>query len=288
MTVITILLALFIDYFIAGLTRFRRFDWFISLYHQLVKWFASCRYRNGTLALVGLLSLPLLVVFLLSELAWSYGWYVNVIFSLLVLLYCLEPNDLACQLDTWIDAVERKDTDSASELAGKLLYEYLADDDANDEAVIIKSAFVKAHKNTFAVLFWFLLLGPFGALLYRLADHLCHEVGKTSGDFADSARLLLNILEWPSSRLMVISLALAGNLVEALPGWKKSDHFSFDLNNEVLIQTGLGALQYRLPDTETRREQGAYQIAELKSLLSRMLIIWLVVLGLLTLSGTLG
>ena len=93
------------------------------------------------------------------------------------------------------------------------------------------------------------------ALLYRLVERLHAELKETGSGFADSTELLLNILEWPSSRLLIVGLALAGSLVEALPDWQKSEHLSFAVNNDVLIKSGLGALQYKAAAEGPRRNR---------------------------------
>ena len=160
------------------------------------------------------------------------------------------------------------------------------DEDANEKAVI-KSALVEAHKQTFAVIFWFLILGAVGALLYRIVKELNEELYEIRGGFADSSHILLNILEWPSSRIMIIAMALAGSLSDVFSGWKKSEHFSLDVNSDVIIKAGLGALQY-MPEVEVPGREKSYWIDELKALINRTLIICLAILGIMTLSGKLG
>ena len=69
----------------------------------------------------------------------------------------------------------------------------------------------------------------------------------------------------------------------ALGAWP----LSFAVNNEVLIKSGLGALQYQ-PRAKDPEAEARCWIAELKALLDRSLIIWLAVLGLMTLAGKLA
>ncbi len=287
MTLIIILIALGLDYFLGGLERFRKFIWFTSLYYWLEKRLAHYKYWDGTLGLLGLLSISisglLIVIFLLDY--WS--WIAEAVFTLLVLIYCLAPEDLDNRLDQYITAVEEGNTSTVTSLTDELINETVISDEDSNEAAIIKSAFIDAHKRTFAVIFWFLILGVVGALLYRLVNELNDELTEIRSGFSDSTNVLLNILEWPSSRVMLIGLALGGSLVDALPDWGKSEHLSFEVNNQVLTDAGMGALQY-LPEIEVPGREKSYWIAELKSLINRTLIIWLAILGIMTLSGTLG
>ena len=287
MTLIIILIALGLDYFVGGLGRFREFNWFISLHYYLEKRLAHYKYWDGTAGLIVLLVLPLLGIFLLLEFAGHYAWIVEAVLTLIVLIYCLSPENLDSRLDEYITAINADDTDAQAKLEAQLINDDLLDEDDDNELAVIKSTFIESHKRTFAVLFWFLVLGAVGALLYRLVEHLHAELKEIRSGFADSNHLLLGVLEWPSTRLMVIGLALGGNLVEALPDWKKSEHFSFEVNDDVLIKSGLGALQY-LPAIAVPDRDASYWIDEIKSLINRTLIIWLAILGIMTLSGKLG
>ena len=73
-----------------------------------------------------------------------------------------------------------------------------------------------------AVTTWFLLLGAFGALLYRLVA-LCAqgEARKRLPDGASqAARTTLAILDWPVAQLMTLALALVGNFDAVFTAWK--------------------------------------------------------------------
>ncbi len=287
MTLIIILIALGLDYFLGGLEPYRKFNWFISLHYSLEKRLAHYKYWDSTLSLLGLLSIAILGLLVVMFLLDYWSWIAETVFTLLVLIYCLAPENLDNQLDQYITAVEKEDASVAASLTEKLINETVINDEDSNEATIIKSAFIDAHKRTFAVIFWFLILGVVGALLYRLVNELNDELHEIRSGFSDSTNILLNILEWPSSRLMLIGLALGGSLVDALPDWGKSEHLSFEVNNQVLTEAGMGALQY-LPEVEVPGREKSYWISELKSLLNRTLIIWLAILGIMTLSGTLG
>jgi len=287
MTLIIILIALSLDFFLGGLERFRNFKWSISLYYGLEKRLAQYKFWDGTFGLLLLLSIALSGLIIVMHFACSLPWFVEIVVSLLVLIYCLAPEDLDNRLDKYISAVDEDNVGAVTELAEGLIDETIINEDDANEIAIIKSSLVESHKRTFAVIFWFLILGPVGALLYRLVNEINDEFSEIRSGFSDSNAILINILEWPSSRLMVFGLALGGHLVDAMPGWSKSEHLSFEVNNDVLTDAGLGALQYRT-DIEVPDREKSYWIDELKGLLNRTLIIWLAILGLMTLSGTLG
>jgi membrane protein required for beta-lactamase induction len=287
MTLIFILIALGFDFFLGNLERFRNYDWIISLYYFLEKRLAHYKYWDGNLGLLGLLAIPVLILLMILAALDHWSSILEGVFTLLVLIYCLSPEALDNRLDQYITAIDEDDSDNVSSLAENLVNVDVTYDEDSNEAAIMKSAFVEAHKRSFAVIFWFLILGVVGALLYRLVNELNEEMSDIRSGYSDSTNVLLNILEWPSSRIMIIGLGLAGSLVHAFTGWKQSEHASFDVNNKVLSDAGIGALQY-IPDLEIPGREKAYWIGELKSLINRTLIICLAVLGIMTLSGKLG
>jgi membrane protein required for beta-lactamase induction len=287
MTLIFILIALGLDFFLGNLERYRSYSWFISLFYFLEKRLAHYKYWDGSFGLLGLLAIPVLVLLLITSTLDYWSSVIEGVFTLLVLIYCLAPEALDDRLDQYITAVEEDDADNVSSLTDELIDGTVISDEDGNETAIIKSVFIEAHKRSFAVIFWFLILGVVGALLYRLVNELNDELNDIRGGFADSTNVLLNILEWPSSRVMIIALALGGSLSHAFSAWKESEQLSFDVNNQVLSNAGIGALQY-FPESDIPEREKSYWIDELKSLINRTLIICLAVLGIMTLSGKLG
>jgi membrane protein required for beta-lactamase induction len=287
MTLIFILIALGLDFFLGGIERYRNYSWFVALFYFMEKRLAHYKIWDGTFGLLSLLAVPTLglvgIIFALDH--WSS--ILEGVFTLLILIYCLAPEALDDRLDHLVSSIDEEDADNISSLSDEIIDVSVIEPEDGNEIAIIKSALVEAHKRSFAVIFWFLILGVVGALLYRLVDELDKELNEIRGGFADSTNLLLNILEWPSSRIMVIGLALAGHLGDAFSGWKKSEQLSFDVNNQVLKDAGIGALQY-IPEVDVAGREKSYWIDEVKSLINRTLIICLAVLGIMTLSGKLG
>ena len=99
MTLIVILIALGLDFFLGGLERFRNFNWCISLYYGLEKRLAQYKFWDGVLGLLIVLSVALSGLIVVLTLSSSWSWIVDVIISLLVLIYCLAPEDLDNRLD---------------------------------------------------------------------------------------------------------------------------------------------------------------------------------------------
>lgn len=120
----------------------------------------------------------------------------------------------------------------------------------------IERALPLSNTHVFAPLFWFVLLGPAGALLYRLAQLLDeywqgtarHETDEsatleTFGWFAHRAFTLIN---WLPVRVTAAIFAVVGDFEDAVNCWRtQADHWP-DKANGILLASGAGALGIRL------------------------------------------
>jgi membrane protein required for beta-lactamase induction len=213
----------------------------------------------------------------------------SLLFALAILLYSLGPKYLNPQLDDYIHALEAGDEMQADELA----LEFLNRDDTHqrNEQAIIENILIQANERLFGIIFWFLILGPFGALLYRLASLLRLEQLDIHGRYPDASRDLCNILNWPTARLLALGNVLSGHFVDAFEAWVENEQISLQVNEAVIKASGLGALQYQpqsSADNEALSDDNSYWIRMTQGLLNRTLIVWLIVLGVMTLAGRLG
>lgn len=289
MTLIILLIGLLVEHFAGVSDDIRRLDWFNQYVHWLENRLAQYKIWNGATGIIITLSGPLLIILLIDYVLLSLFMPLSLLFALAILLYSLGPKYLHPQLDDYIDALEAGDEARAEELA----VEFLAKDDTSqqNEQGILENIFVQANERLFGVLFWFLVLGPFGALFYRLASLLRLEQMEIHGDYPDASRDLYNILNWPTARLLALGNALSGNLVDAFEAWGENEKNSLQVNEAVIKASGLGALQYRPQSSnadDTLAEDSGYWFRMVQGLLNRTLIVWLIVLGLMTLAGWLG
>jgi len=147
---------------------------------------------------------------------------------------------------------------------------------------------VDANDRLFAVLFWFILLGPLGAVMYRSAAVLQQQRSDDGGQFADNVAWLHAVLVWLPARLLALTYALSGHFDAAIEGWREvhDEHPQGSEGSEqVLAVTGMGALGLRDEDFE---EAGKPAVRAAMRLVWRTLTIWLVIIALLTLAGWAG
>jgi len=281
MTLFLVIIALAVDLVSSDLERFRKFDWFIYLHNLLGERLGDNKYWDGNFALLGLLSIPLLILSFMLFLFSYWSSFVESILIVCVLIYCISPKELLSQFDKYIISIEKEDAD-ASLLAQELINKETTSNSDDIEIAIMKSVFIKSYNQIFAAIFWFFILGVVGVFLYRLVDKLNDELKSVSNSLSESTSILLNILDWPSTRLFAIGLALAGNLVEAIADIKKSDVFSIEANYSLLVGIGLAALQYQ-PETDVSEREKSYWLNQFKFLIIRTFIIWIFVAAIIIL-----
>ena len=170
-----------------------------------------------------------------------------------------------------------------------------------DGASLVEAVFRNAQRRWFGVLFWFLLLGPVGALLYRLSvlsveGEMATQLPPTTGE---GARRLLAVLDWPVAQLMTLAMALVGNFDTVLAAWREAGGGSASLDNRFLGAVARASVRSELVEeaSDYADENGvvpprymavATDLPELRdamSLVWRCLLVWLAVLALFVIAG---
>ncbi|HEY8856270.1 MAG TPA: CobD/CbiB family protein [Rugosibacter sp.] len=120
----------------------------------------------------------------------------------------------------------------------------------------IERALPLSNTHVFAPLFWFVLLGPAGALLYRLAQLLDEYWQSTAHHPADESAALeafgwfahraFGVINWLPVRITAAIFAVVGDFEDAVNCWRtQADHWP-DKANGILLSSGAGALGVRL------------------------------------------
>lgn len=164
----------------------------------------------------------------------------------------------------------------------------------------VEEALLASQRHVFGVLLWYVLLpGPSGAILYRLAVFLCRRWGGL-GVFGDFARRALYVLEWPAVRLTAAAFAVVGDFEDAVYCWRTQARGWPDPNAGVVLASGAGAMGVRLGmplavgEAQQRPELGVGEDADVPALdatvglLWRALVVWVFVLVLLSAGRLLG
>jgi adenosylcobinamide-phosphate synthase len=135
------------------------------------------------------------------------------------------------------------------------------DDKQSEPEVVglaIEQALLATHRNVFGVMCWFVVLGPAGAVLYRLARFFDDEWGNRRDEgydrFGQCARQAFRLIDWIPLRLTALIFAVAGNFEDAIFCWRTQAVRWADRGLGVLIASGAGALGVRLGEVGTAPE----------------------------------
>lgn len=110
----------------------------------------------------------------------------------------------------------------------------------------IEEALLAAQRHVFGVLLWYVLLpGPSGAILYRLAAMLAAR-WQGLGNFGRFAQRAFRVLEWPAARVTAASFALVGDFEDAVYCWRTQARGWPQAENGIVLAAGAGAMGVRL------------------------------------------
>lgn len=194
----------------------QRDGWFIWLLNRLRSLPAVSSFP--LLPMILALALPLLIMVLCI---WAIVYFLsaNFLFFLYVpvLLYSLGRGDFLADVNKYIDTANRGDSVAASKLVDDLCGRAVIDISSaptNDwkglHTQALKVISYRGFERTFAVLFWFVIAGAIGALLYRLSA-IYREQTTPSSNEAVLAEKWLWLIEFPAVRLMGLTWAFVGN-----------------------------------------------------------------------------
>lgn len=287
MTLIIILIGLAIEHFVGVADEIRRFAWFERYVNWLEIRCGGYPFWNSAAGVIFTMAGPLLLVALVTCGLTKMFYPLSLLFALAVFIYSLGPEYLNPQLDDLIDALDNEDETRIQELLSEFS---VKQDSLQPDQKLIENILLQANERIFGILFWFLVLGPFGAILYRTSCILWKRQKGIHGNYSEAAGDLYNILNWPTARLMALGNALMGNMVDAIEAWREAEQQSLSVNEKVICATGLGALNFQHPDYEEEliTDTRIYWLRSLQSLLNRNLVTWLTVLALMTLPGWLS
>ncbi|SFX23355.1 regulatory signaling modulator protein AmpE [Marinospirillum alkaliphilum] len=276
--------------------------WLLSWQHRLSGWLGQAA---GSSAVFLLTVLP--PVLLLWLLLW---WLDGVLWSLPVLLvhlvvifYALGRRNDLVWVERYMIAWRQGDHQAASYYAAEILDEPLDAASATELHCRVVSRLVFfAFDRLFLVLFWYLLLGPVGALLARLSEQaianarrgrrVLEEEGIQDplwpGSCEEQVERFQRVMEWPAARLMGLTLALTGRpllglrqFLSDLPRWQLSSEVF--LNRQLLSGYGqlsgedlAGASAY-CERPELMTEEADQELSLLRERVWRSLAVWVAV-----------
>jgi AmpE protein len=274
MTFIITLIALVMERFFHW-HHFREWHWFLNYERWLSE--HSVRLPNVVRLIINLTP-PLVVIGVMGYLlsGWLYG-IAELIFGIFILLYCLGPYNLWEQVYSCIDDLQKEDPKLAIETAKKAFGVRASSNSQVFHKTLVRAIFIAAHERIFSVIFWFVVLGPLGAVLYRLIAlfSMREELGLT-----DIALKIKQGMDWVPVRIFTFIFALGGHFTEVFACWKTGVGKGLESNENLLADCGVAALD--VMDGDKIPEMGAAE-KETIELLDRVFVMVLVLLAILVL-----
>lgn len=268
MTFIVILIALLIERFFDW-SHLRQWKWFAS-YEQSVT--EKCAGQSA-LVLIAVTIIPLLAfVWIVNYVAGHllFG-FVGLVFNLLVLLYCLGPQNLWADAFASINTMIHGDSYAADSVKTSLNMSDTSYSHAQRKK-FLNMIFSQANSRVFAIIFWFAVLGPIGAVLYRTTTLVATGLG--NAEVAKTAQTGTDILDWLPVRLFTFLFALGGHFVQVLTIWRKNVLLGASSNDMLLEECGNAALG---GDEQKLGQDGALERHAI-NLLDRSFVIMLVIM----------
>jgi len=250
-------------------------------------------------ALVVLLVLPVLALTVVLVLRDPLLGFPYLILGVFVLFFSLGPQDIGEDVDEYCKAMEDGDKERIRETARAIIESDVPEDTLERIHRVEEAVCVQANNRLFAVIFWFVLLGPLGAWTYRATDLIRRRAvfvttreDESSGmpeRLRDAAIVLHGWLAWIPARLTAIGYAAAGNFDTALGAWRapteqESDSAS-EYNEHLLARVGVGALALGDDSDEDLVTRGVRGATAANRLVFRLLLIAAVVVAAMTLYG---
>ena len=279
-TIAIIIIALIIEYFFDDLKEYRKDGLLLKGFNFFENKIDKKRYSKNTVCMVYALIL-LIFSMALVTLADYLSHIIYFIVSLVIMLFCLRTNqfnrdieELKIKLEFKKESIDKSDFFS---LCPNLKQTRAK---SNLSILVIKNLFFNSIRNTFAIIFIFLLLGAPAALTYKLLDLMIYsDTFKVNAQTKNNLKKYIYFVDYIPVRLTSYCLSIVSNydrVIERINNLELSNN-PYLSNIEYVNQTGESVFDSSKSESD--------QIIQIQNILSRTLIAWLSVIFLLGVTG---
>lgn len=293
MTIIALALGLILEHLATAVLHLRELRWFDRYYDAGISWIAARPRWAIYPGVLLVLAVPALPVYLVSaslkgpEIIWDLAY---LSFAVLIVFFCLGPRDLGSEVDEYCEARDSGDDEAAE----RVLIEMAEGGNprVSDIEVVEDAIFAQSNNRIFGVIFWFVVLGPVGAWIFRVSDLMRRRVvfRHQRGDESDERILIAieaiyGILKWIPARLAMLGYALSGSFDDAMNAWRgelAAEGAPIDVRNDILVsRVGKAAMTGYLdePVNSSAAARNSMRIVH------RTVFLWVIVIALLTIFG---
>jgi AmpE protein len=211
-------------------------------------------------------------------------------FAVLILFYTFGPRELEADFE----AVLKEDDPVARVVAAQGLRSVPEGAPRSfSSPELVEAAVMAALRRRFGVLFWFFLLGPAGALGYRLAWVTAEsDSARVDPRTRHAARRFALALDWVPAHLMVLAMALVSDFDAVIRTWRRWNGYAARARWELdpgflaaVARSGVDADIVAGDGPVVDIHDPLVELADARRLMLRVLIVWLAVIALIVLAG---
>jgi len=276
---------------------------FARYVNQLARNFNAGQYRDGVISWL----LAVVPVALVTLIGYVLSRHINgllaIAWNVVVLYLALGFRQFSHFYNDVMLALRGSDLARAREALDKWRGESSRELTASEMArVAIELGLLRSHRHVFGVMAWFVVLGPVGAIAYRLAAMLNDRWSGARDGEADAfggfaARAFL-IIDWLPVRLTAFSFAVAGDFMGSVECWREQAKTWSSRSQGIILAAAAGALGVKLGGVlhgdsgiEYRPQLGDGDEADVDymqaavGLIWRALVLWLFLILLVTIAS---
>jgi len=300
MNLIALLIGLVIERLATQLFHWRRMRWM----DRIIDFgFEQARRVSNWPTLIPIMLLAIVLVLPVYAVIFSLGGtlagFTYLILAVVVLFFSLGPHDIGEDATEYCQALESENDEDILHAAKAIVEGDVPDDPRERVQCVEESICVQANNRLFAVIFWFVVLGPLAAWAYRVTDLIrrravftvtrTEEPGDNALMMRDASVTLHGWLAWIPARLSAVGYATAGHFDEAIAAMRapteERDATLSEHSEHLLARVGIAALALQDRPDETITERGVRGAVAANKLVFRLLLIWAVVISAMTLYG---
>lgn len=289
MTLLVIILVFIAQRFVGLGETFNRITWVEEYLKAMQSAFKRTAIWNHWFGII-LIVLPILIVCGIMQ--WLlHGWILGIVrffFDFFVLWFCLDAYQLRQKLAGYFSSLQQADlagTELQSEKFIRQNQRPLQSGLTGLARAITCEIFLRADEKLFGILFWFILLGPVGALGFFLVITIRDLAAAPNSNFVElllPANKIFGVLNWLPVRALGMSYALTGQFVSAFNYTLKNFTMGVEQTTLFAIEAGFAGLNMEHHDVihaDAEENQNAL------ALVDRTFYLWIVLVAIFTLGG---
>ena len=279
-TISIIIISLIIEYFFDDLKKYRKNDIIIKSYNAFQKRIDSEKYKKENIC-IAFVSILLLLSMMIISIASYLSSFLYYILSLILILFSLRTNQYNRDIEEFKIKIEFNKESIDKNILFSLcpnLRQTRAKVGLNN--LIIGNLFFNSVRNTFSVIFIFILLGGPAALVYKVLDIMIYSDDfKINLQAKNKLKKYIYFIDYLPIRLTSYCFSVVSNydrVIDKINNLRLSSN-AYLSNVEYINQTGESVY-----DSSSKESD---QIIQIQNILTRTLIAWLSIIFLLGITG---